>query len=1140
MRGNGKSVKVVAAGLAFALIFSVLPAQSLMAAPDETTESATGKTDEKTENDAEENDAQPEPEVLRISTVEEFVAFAEQCYLDSWSEGKYVVLEQDIDLGEVDFGMIPIFGGTFDGNGHTISGFHSVGDGYVGGLFRYITQSGTVKNLNLRGNVEGTEEKECIGSICGVNYGTIRGCSFAGSINGRDTVGGIAGTNAVTGFIVNCNISGHVAGYYMTGGIVGTNHGTVSWCYNRSGINDDSKWVEEDDEMGSGLLGINTSDSDVEFYSGVDTGGIAGYSDGTISNCFNYGRVGYEHTGYNIGGIVGRQAGVVSFCVNYGEVYGRKDVGGIVGQMEPYIEVDEAESLRNAVNKLHDLIGRTLEDMQAGKNAVKADLDSLNVYGDGALNSGHDLANQLTEFADTNVGQIHEINVRLDYVVSQLPAVVEDLSAAGEDFKRFSDMMNQVVKDADVGELPSVSGGDLGNIGFAGQESVTEDVGSPQEGMSVTIGNLQEGMSVTVDILQKGTDRLSQSVSRINEIITNADGSFKEWSGLTDLQQQALVSEVAALAGESQSIGESAAKTLNELSQLDPGISSDKVRQDLDTAMDYLQSMADSMKSATNRTRDIVNYLSNQPKIQFAVLGDDFYKSRENLYEQLQGISASLKSLSQNASVYSDLVNADLRAVNDQLNVVFNLLADHLSGYNGLSVEELYEEVSDDEIDFITTGRADSCTNKGVVKGDINIGGIAGSMAIDEEDPEDNAAGSIDYEIGRRFIMKCIIQNCVNEGYITAKKDGAGGIVGYMAHGIVINAEGYGSVESTEGDYVGGICGESLTVIRKCFSLCDVSGGKNVGGIAGYANTLKDCYAIVNVEATVGRKGAIAGQAAEHSDLEDGTEANVCRNYYVDDVLYGIDNISYVGIAEPISYQDLLAVEGVPGEFRHLKVIYRVEDMYLGTEEVAFGESLAGLYYPEIPAKEGRYGVWPDYSDAVMNGNLVIRGEYHDNVRVVVSSEKDIKDTEGEYQKPYALVEHAFTEDTILKVSQISLTPPDQAEEKEYVMYEVSLEYCDLEDGDIFAVRLLNPYEDAQVWGLLDGAWTQLESKERGQYLQVSMTGTQEVFCIVKTEYDAIVIVAGAVGAAALFMVLAVVMIFNRKHKVKKQKTTSA
>lgn len=1115
MRKNSKNIRTVAIGLVFALVCSMIPVQSISAEPDGTEENTEEKEQEVLV-----------PEKVSISTVDDFKAFAEQCYLDSWSVDRWVVLEADIDLSQTEFEPIPVFAGTFDGNGHTIYGFHNVGDGYVGGLFRYIAQTGTVKDLKLRGSVEGTGEKECIGSICGVNYGTIRNCSFIGTISGRDTVGGIAGTNGATGFITGCTIRGHVTGYYMTGGIVGLNHGYVSLCNNYSGINDDSEWVEEDDEMGSGLLlNIGDSDSDVEFYSGVDTGGIAGYSDGAIGSCNNYGTVGYEHTGYNIGGIVGRQTGVVSFCINKGQVYGRKDVGGIVGQMEPHIEVDEAESLRSAVNKLHDLIGRTLDDLQAGKNAVKADLDNLTAYGDGALSSGHSMADQLTEFVDTNVAQLREINARMDYVIGQLPAVTEDLSAAASALGQFSDMMEQAVKDSGV-ELPTISGGDI----VKGNDHIS--VGS-----SVVTGTDANGsLDGEIDNLQKETDELNQIADRIGGIIEKEDDSLREWSTLSEEQQELLLVEIADLAENSRSTENAIVQMISEVNRLDTESSSEQVEEDLDVAMDYLQSMADSMESAANRTKSIVNYLNDQPKVQFVTLGDEFNKSRENFYDQLQGIADSLKSLTQNASDYSDLANADLKAVNDQLNIVFNLMADNLSGYSGLSVEEMYEEVSDDEIDSITTGRAESCTNRGIVKGDINIGGIAGSMAIDEEDPEDNAAGSIDYEVGRRFIMKCIIQDCINDSYITAKKDGAGGIVGYMAHGIVIDSESYGSVESTEGNYVGGICGESLTVIRKCFSLCDVSGGKNVGGIAGYANTLKDCYAMVNVEAAIGRKGAIAGQVAEQEDAGEDTEPNVCRNYYVDDVLYGIDNISYEGIAEPITYQGLLAVTGVPREFRHLKVIYRVEDQYLGTEEVEYGTSLANLNFPEFPEREGSYGIWPDLSEAVMGGNLVIRGEYHDNVLVVESNEKKMPDSEGDYQRPYALVEQAFTEDTVLNVNLVTMNPPEQAAEKEYVIYEVSLENSGINDGDVVAVRLFNPYEDAQVWGWSGDAWIQLESKSRGQYLQVEMAGTKGIFCIVKTEsYVFIIAVAAAGGVVVLILLAALIRKLITKQKRRKK-----
>ncbi|MDE6621146.1 MAG: hypothetical protein K2K74_11795, partial [Lachnospiraceae bacterium] len=342
--------------LATAVSIGMIPAQSIRAA----------------ENTAKEED-EIKYERIDISTAEEFAEFASNCYLDSWSENKYVSLKADIDLTGTQIRVIPVFNGTFDGVGHTISGFDYMGDGYVVGLFRYVENQGLIQNLTLKGNIESENQKECIGSVCGVNYGTIKNCTFQGTVSGRDTVGGIAGINGDTGVITGCSVKGRITGYYATGGIAGVNHGTVNYCSNRAGINDNSAWVEEDDEMGTGMgiLESLADDGDSELYSGVDTGGIAGFSDGLIVRCTNAGTVGYEHTGYNIGGIVGRQSGIVSYSTNNGTVYGRKDVGGIVGQMEPFIEINEAESIRNAVDKLHDLIDKTIDDMQAAKDSVK-------------------------------------------------------------------------------------------------------------------------------------------------------------------------------------------------------------------------------------------------------------------------------------------------------------------------------------------------------------------------------------------------------------------------------------------------------------------------------------------------------------------------------------------------------------------------------------------------------------------------------------------------------------------------------------------------------------------------------------------------------------------------------------------------
>lgn len=172
--------------------------------------------------------------------------------------------------------------------GHTISGFDYLGDGYVVGLFRYVESQGVIQNLTLKGAVASENEKECIGSICGVNYGTIRNCTFQGTVSGRDTVGGIAGINEGTGTITGCAVKGRITGYYSTGGIAGINHGALNYCSNRAGINDDSAWVEEDDEMGGlGIFESLANNDDNELYSGVDTGGIAGFSDGVISRCTN-------------------------------------------------------------------------------------------------------------------------------------------------------------------------------------------------------------------------------------------------------------------------------------------------------------------------------------------------------------------------------------------------------------------------------------------------------------------------------------------------------------------------------------------------------------------------------------------------------------------------------------------------------------------------------------------------------------------------------------------------------------------------------------------------------------------------------------------------------------------------------------
>ena len=90
---------------------------------------------------------------IYLRTAEDLAEFSRNCTLDSWSQGKTVYLETNIDLTGTDFASIPTFGGTFEGQGHTISGLSLTSSGNVRGLFRYIQPTGAVRDLNVTGTI---------------------------------------------------------------------------------------------------------------------------------------------------------------------------------------------------------------------------------------------------------------------------------------------------------------------------------------------------------------------------------------------------------------------------------------------------------------------------------------------------------------------------------------------------------------------------------------------------------------------------------------------------------------------------------------------------------------------------------------------------------------------------------------------------------------------------------------------------------------------------------------------------------------------------------------------------------------------------------------------------------------------------
>ena len=233
---------------------------------------------------------------------------------NSADPGAHAKLMNNIDLnGSEENPWTPIgnsinqYIGTFDGNGHTISGLYIDSNADGQGLFGYVSGSGTVQNLSVSGSVS-VSGNRYVGGVVGLNLGTVINCAFSGSVSGSDHVGGVVGYNGDIGSVKNCYNIGKVTGSAASsnvGGVVGYNDegpaGRVENCYNTG-----------------------------EVSGGEEVGGVVGDNRGTVKNSYNTGAVsGVEE----VGGVVGNNYnGSVENSYNTGAVSGVEGVGGVVGQ----------------------------------------------------------------------------------------------------------------------------------------------------------------------------------------------------------------------------------------------------------------------------------------------------------------------------------------------------------------------------------------------------------------------------------------------------------------------------------------------------------------------------------------------------------------------------------------------------------------------------------------------------------------------------------------------------------------------------------------------------------------------------------------------------------------------------------------
>ena len=369
--------------------------------------------------------------VITIASAEDLVLLADSGKTENFSTGKTFVMTEDIDLSEYENLFIPIMDGTFDGGGHTITGIRLQEEMSDYGFFRYVGPNGTVANLTVEATVTSGEDQENIGIIAGDNKGTIRGCTSRGTLNGQTNVGGIAGKNETTGTISRCGNEAEVDGKQATGGIIGYNEGIVSDCTNSGKVNTNQKVVKSTTN-GEGSINISIPNAVTGMTAddrANDTGGIAGYSEGSITYCKNEATIGHERLGSATGGVVGRQKGSLAYSDNSGVVYGHKDVGGIVGVFVPYEtgsydrdyeqelkdELDNLSSLMDQLSDVGDGMGNHLSDnVDVLREQLKSLKNSVRIYFD----DYSDMASDGKDSIDKNVGAIRNTINGMNYSVN--------------------------------------------------------------------------------------------------------------------------------------------------------------------------------------------------------------------------------------------------------------------------------------------------------------------------------------------------------------------------------------------------------------------------------------------------------------------------------------------------------------------------------------------------------------------------------------------------------------------------------------------------------------------------------------------------------------------------------------------------
>ena len=831
--------------------------------------------------------------VLFIKTIADFQEFQKNCMEDRYSIGLTVRLETDLDFRGISFCPVPIFCGTFQGNGHTLCGIVIEGSEAPAGVFRIVEAGGIVDGVTVQASVIPSGDKKEAGGIAGINRGTIRNCTFQGTAEALETLGGIAGINEEGGIIEHCLNDAALDGKRKIGGIAGENSGSIRFCTNRGKINVLGKEIDEEEDrdtlpsfafptmddgreiaMGRSLGGDKDEEEiDLDAEKVRDVGGVAGLSSGVIESCSNEGEVGYPRIGYNMGGIAGRQSGQLLNCSNHSTVIGRKDVGGITGQLDPFLTVEYEDSALDKVSDIMDQLDDTMDSMS----------DTLDSTGD-------DVTDRLDE--------VHAI-------VEEIRDLTRDRSLEQrrdrEDFdekaSRQLDLIDELMDDLEL---------DLG------EDDVDDSARSLRK-------NVREARELLEQLKESGSEITDGDIP-LESILENLENIA---AGLNDCAEN--------IADDADSLVDDAYYGIQD-------------------GMEDFGDQLDSIKTAAGDLKDIVEDYKDTLFDAMDESGDDISAQMDRISRELDRLSDDLEADRDRLDTDKDRIESHLDDINDAIDEGHSRLIDEI---DDLTDEDtpLFKDISA-ENERLGSGTVVSCQNLGPIQADFQGGGIVGTIGLESAlDPDDDIEFLGETSIRMNRYVSAYVLNSKNKGSVTVQNDDAGGIGGVAWFGILKGNEKYGDIETTDGDYCGGIAGESQAVIQNNYNKSIMTGNSFLGGIAGKGKTVTENYSMAQLFFDDGRYiGNLAGDLYE--------DAAVYGNHNVKNGYGAVNNITFRSQAAGTSYEEFMALQDMPEEFKKMTVTFLADDEIVEQIVCGYGESITWDQIPAVPEKTDHFGTW--------------------------------------------------------------------------------------------------------------------------------------------------------------------------------------